>query len=292
MLNLLRLLILVTLIHSALSCSPLHGSDTKPVFSRIISLYPAHTENLADLGLTRELIGIATSDTYPPEILSKQRFSHRDNAEKFIAAGPDLVLIRPMIANAVPQLIGRLQEAGITVISLQPRSIDEMLAYWIQLGSLTGRDTAAAQMVAEFNNELQRMHQATQMVPLQNRPKVYFESIHSKMKTFSPTSIAIFALEQAGGINIATDATARRDTNIAAYGKERILSHADEIDFFLAQEGRMNRVTTQQIAEEPGFLAIRAIREGKISLVDEQLVSRPTRRILEGIKQIRAILYQ
>lgn len=292
MLTLLRLLIIVPLIHCGIFCSLLHGNKAQPVFTRIISLYPAHTENLITLGATEELIGIATSDTYPPDILDKQRFSHRDNAEKFIAAHPDLVLIRPMIASAVPQLLDQLKDAGITVISLQPRSIDEMYDYWMQLGSLTGRDAAAAQMVSEFQTELQKISQAAEMIPHKDRPKVYFESIHSKMKTFSPTSIAIFALEQAGGRNIATDATARRDTNIAAYGKERILSHANEIDFFLAQEGRMNRITTQQIAREPGFLAIKAVREGKIALVDEHLVSRPTRRIIEGIKQIRATLYQ
>ncbi|HID02317.1 MAG TPA: ABC transporter substrate-binding protein, partial [Desulfobacterales bacterium] len=37
--------------------------------------------------------------------------------------------------------------------------------------------------------------------------------------------------------------------------------------------------------------AIKAIQEGKLSLVDEQLVSRPTQRILEGIRQINTILY-
>jgi iron complex transport system substrate-binding protein len=99
-------------------------------------------------------------------------------------------------------------------------------------------------------------------------------------------------LEQAGGRNIATNTKARRNTNIAAYGKERILSHAEEIDIFLAQQGRMNRISKEQIAEEPGFKAIKAIREDKIFLVDEQLVSRPTQRIIEGIRQVKTILYQ
>lgn len=291
MLTLLRLLLLVTLIHSGISCSLLHGSETKTTFKRVISLYPAHTENLTALGLTEELIGIATSDTYPPAMLSKQRFSHRDNAEKFISARPDLVLIRPMIADAVPQLLDQLEGAGITVISLQPRSIDEMFDYWMELGRLTGKDRAAIQMVSTFKMELQKIQETTEMIPPQDRPRIYFESIHAKMKTFSPKSIAIFVLEQAGGRNIAIDAKARRDTNIAAYGKERILSHAGEIDIFLAQQGRMNPVSTQQIIQEPGFQAIKAVQEGKVFLIDEQLVSRPTQRILQGIRQIRAILY-
>ncbi len=288
----IRLLLFVLLIHSATPCSLVYGSETKNVFKRIISLYPAHTENLVTLGLTEELIGIATSDTYPPTVLSKQRFSHRDNAEKFIAAAPDLVLIRPMIEHAVPHLLKQLADAGITVVSLQPRSIEEMFAYWLELGRLTGKERAAKEMIAGFTLELQELQRATETISIQNRPRVYFESIHSKMKTFSPTSIAIFVLEQAGGRNIATDAKARKNTNIAAYGKERILSHANTIDVFLAQRGRMNRIDREGISKEPGFQAIKAIRDGKIFLVDEQLVSRPTLRILEGIKQVGEILYQ
>lgn len=291
MVTLFRLILLVSLIHCGMFCSFLYAGANETVFKRVISLYPAHTENLTALGLQGELIGIAASDTYPPEILSKQRFSYHDNAEKFIAARPDMVLIRPMIERAAPQLLDQLKGAGITVISLQPRTIDEMYDYWMKLGRLTGKDDAAEQMIAAFKVELKKSEQTIQMIPLQDRPKVYFESIHSKMKTFSPSSIALFVLEQAGGRNIATDAQARKNSNIAAYGKERILSHAGEIDIFLAQQGRMNRVNKTEIVNEPGFQAIKAVREGKVFLVDEQLVSRPTQRILEGISTIKEILY-
>ena len=292
MLRLLGITIFTILIHTGLLCTFLSATEPHTNYKRIISLYPAHTENLTALGVTQELIGISASDTFPPEVLSKQRFSHRDNAEKFIAAAPDLVLIRPMIARAAPELLNQLKAAGITVVSLQPRSVDQMYDYWRELGRLTQKNINAEQMITAFKQELIKIEKEINETPLEDRPRVYFESIHSKMKTFSPTSIAIFVLEQAGGRNIATNTTARRNTNIAAYGKERILSHAEEIDIFLAQQGRMNRISKEQIAEEPGFKAIKAIRENKIFLVDEQLVSRPTQRILEGIRQVKAILYQ
>ncbi|MCD6388623.1 MAG: hypothetical protein J7L69_04355 [Desulfobulbaceae bacterium] len=47
----------------------------------------------------------------------------------------------------------------------------------------------------------------------------------------------------------------------------------------------------EAIRLEPGFMAIKAVREGKIYLIDEALVSRPTLRLLEGIRQIFGILY-
>ena len=65
----------------------------------------------------------------------------------------------------------------------------------------------------------------------------------------------------------------------------------DEIDVFLAQSGRMNRVSRSQIINEPGFGAIKAIQNDRVYLVEEHLVSRPTTRLLEGITHINKLLY-
>jgi len=111
------------------------------------------------------------------------------------------------------------------------------------------------------------------------------------MKTFSPDSMAIFALETAGGINTADDAAPVRKTNIAGYGKERILSRAAQIDVYLAQYGAMNRPTVAMIKNESGFKAIKAVKDNQIFIIDEQIVSRPTLRLLEGIHEIGKILY-
>jgi iron complex transport system substrate-binding protein len=111
------------------------------------------------------------------------------------------------------------------------------------------------------------------------------------MKTFSQDSMAIFALETAGGINVADDAVPSRGTNIANYGKEKILSHAHEIDVYLAQHGAMNQPTVDEIRNEPGFGIIKAVQEGEIYIIDEEIVSRPTMRLLEGIRTIETILY-
>jgi len=260
-------------------------------FKRIISLYAAHTENLFALGAGREIAGVSKDETYPPQAMEKPAFSYHDDAEKFIAARPDLVLIRPMIARGYGNLVEKLMSAGITVVSLQPRTIKDLYSYWEKLGMLTGRQKEAESMIRDFEKRLSRIRSIVNSIPPSKRKKVYFESIHSRMKTFSPSSIAMFALKSAGGINIAEDAHARHKTNIAAYGKEHILSHADEIDVYLAQRGHMNNVTIRRIMEEPGFMAIKAVREGHVCIVDETIVSRPTPRLINGICEIGKCLY-
>ena len=266
------------------------GLDEKKVFHRIISLYPAHTENLLSLGCADFLVGISKSDDLPGGIGSKKTFSYRDNPEKFIAAAPDLVLVRPMIVRAYPQLLDRLQEAGITVVSLQPRSVDEIYAYWHDLASLVGRETSAKKMVADFQAALLQYDTKNRTRAAEDKPRIYFESIHSKMKTIAPQSIAATVLRYGGGSNVAADAIARNSTNIASYGKEHILSHAATIDIYLAQKGRMNQVSIEDITEEPGFASIKAVQQGQVYLIDEKLVSRPTMRLLLGIERVREVV--
>jgi iron complex transport system substrate-binding protein len=261
----------------------------KKPYVRIISLYGAHTENLFALGLSQEIIGVSRNEVFPEAAKRKPVFSYREDPEKFLSVRPDLVLIRPMIERGYPKLIKRLKKSHITVVSLQPGNIDEMFRYWRVLGMLTGKTDQAETMIRLFKKKIVQIDELTREISSPKR--IYFEAIHSKMKTFSPRAMPMFALKKAGGVNIATDAKSVRGSNIAAYGKERILSHAKEIDVFLAQKGVMNRVRIHTIKNEPGFHIIKAIQNNEIYLVDEMIVSRPTMRLLEGIVDIGARLY-
>lgn len=259
--------------------------QVKVPFTRIISMYSAHTHNLKDLGLDKEILGVCPGDDWK----GKPVFSYHNGLEKFLAAKPDLVLVRPMIDRGYPQLVEGLERAGIAVVSFQPSDVAEMSGYWMALGQLTGKTVPAREMISRFQKEIARIKTITDALP--HKKRVYFEAIHDRMKTFTPGSMAIFALETAGGVNVAADAPAVRDTNIAFYGKERILSKAGEIDVFLAQNGTMNQPTVSMIANEPGFGVIKAVQEGQVFIVDEKLVSRPTLDLLDGVRTIGDILY-
>jgi iron complex transport system substrate-binding protein len=260
-------------------------------FRRIISLYPAHTENLFYLGMEEEIIGVSRGDDYPDGVEKKRRFSVHDGPEKFLAARPDLILVRPMIEHGYSPLIRKLEQFGITVVSIQPSDVDEMFVYWQILGRLTGKETQSQDMIEHFGKSVDKIRFLVEGIDENKRQRVYFEAVHSKMKTFSPGSMPVFALKTAGGINMASEATSVRGTNIAYFGKERILSLAEQIDIYLAQQGTMNNSTKEMIQNEPGFSVIKAVKEGKIYLVDEKLVARPTMRLLLGIWQIGEILY-
>jgi len=263
--------------------------EIRKPFTRIISLYGAHTENLFFLGLDREIIGVTRQDRSLKKAKSKPLFSYHDDPEKFLAARPDLVLIRPMVDRGYAKLMQRLEKSGIVVVSIQPKTIAHTYRYWSVLGALTGKKEASEQMIRAFRQAVREFRLISDSV--RTKKRVYFEAMHKNMKTFTSGSMADFVLRTAGGINIADDGIPSRGTNIAIYGKERILSKANEIDVFLAQTGAMNQPTIQMIQNEPGFSVIKAVKQNEIYIVDEQIVSRPTMRLLHGIHQIGAMLY-
>ena len=147
-------------------------------FVRIISLYGAHTENIYALNAEDQVIGVSVNDTYPARVDEKLRFSYHDDPEKFIAFKPDLVLIRPMIDNGYPNLVKKLEQYGIVVVSLQPEQVEDMYAYWLTLGTLTGHEKEAESLVAGFKNKVKRIEALTRKIHPKKR--VYFESIHSR----------------------------------------------------------------------------------------------------------------
>ena len=291
--TLLSSLFLVLLLAAAATAASITDSENRTVlfnkpFKRIISLYPAHTSNLVQLGLSKEIVACSPSDNKLPGC-PKIRF--QDDPERLLALKPDLVLIRPMISRGYPNLVRILERHNVRVVSLQPTQASELFQYWRDLGKLAGRDQQAEEMVATFNKRLAAITDSLRFIPKEQRKKVYFEAMHQQMKTFAPSSMAMFVLESAGGVNVAPDADRMRETNIAAYGKERILAKADKIDLYLAQSGRMNPVSVEDILREPGFAVIKAVREGQVFLVAEEMVSRPTLELLDGIAFVKSLLY-
>ena len=275
----LALLFLSALPQTALAGGPRHV--------RVVSLYAAHAENLAAMGAADLLVGVSE----PLQGVDAPVVGARDGAEAIAALKPDLVLARPMHRTVQPGLLEQLERLGITVACLQPASPGELEPYWLDLGRLTGRESQAGAMAEGFRRELAALREAAARIPERKRKRVFFESIHRQMKTITPGSIAAFVLESAGAINLARDAEAVAGTNIARYGLERVVALGDAMDVYLAQQGPMNPVTIDEIRGTPGFNALRAVREGRIHLVDETLVSRPTPRLLEGVRTVSAILY-
>lgn len=259
--------------------------------ARIISLYAAHTENLFSLGLDQEIIGVSTNESYPKEALQKPVFDPKEDPEKVIAAKPDLVLIRTFIASKYPDFVAKLESVGIPVVTLYPENTEEFYTYLTKLGALTGKDQQAQQLVHQFKASLTQFDNIVSKIPQDQRKRIFFETTQD-VQTCTPDSNVAYVLAKAGAVNIASDAEAvKKGSTIAGYGVERLLTKANDIDVYLAQRGAMNRAKIDEIMQRPGYGVIKAVKDKQVYVVDENLVSRPTMRLIQGISEIGHILY-
>lgn len=258
---------------------------------RIISLYSAHTENLFSLGLDREIIGVGTSDIYPYDALKKEIFDYRSDPEKVIAAGPDLVLIRPFIERNSPDFVKSLRRAGINVISLYPDTFEEFDDYIIKLAQATGKEISGKKKLDDFYQTIDRL--TLESSHIEESVGVYFESSDREYKTITEHSMASQAIKAAGGVNVASDAVAIEEgSSIAIYGIEKIVEKSDIIDVFITQRGVMGAGgNLHSISIRPGFSAIKAVQNGRVYEINQKIISSPTFRFIKGIKALQRAFY-
>lgn len=258
---------------------------------RIISLYSAHTENLYHLGLGDKIIGVGTSDIYPVDVLSKQVFDYKSDPENIIAAQPDLVLVRPFINRKVPDFINTLKQSGIKVASLYPEAYDKFDEYVEKIGKLTGSEDIAKEKLEKFYSDIENVKKL--MANIEDKKTVYFESSENGYKTVTADSMPGLAIGYAGGINVAKDVGPYKDgSSIAEFGIERILENAENIDVFISQRGVMNAGGNyHSIVIRPGFDTLKAVKEDRVHIINQKLISSPTFRYAKGVKEMARLIY-
>lgn len=257
---------------------------------KIISLYSVHTENLYALGLKDEIIGVSTSDKYPADVENKTKYTYKDDPEVIIAAGPDLVIIRTMIANNYPEYVQTLKDAGITVVTLYVQTYDQFDSYIEKLGMMTGKSNEAKALLVKFHSDIENIKEKVSKI--ETEKNVYFESIGKKFKTATPESFAGTALSILNLNNIAKDIEHDKTTTVVTFGEENLLAKSDEIDVYIAQKGAMNKsVSLEEINSRPGFNQIKAVKEGNVIIINEKLISGATTRYIDGLNQLITELY-
>ena len=278
------------LLMAAVACRAAAADSSQP---RIISLYAAHTEVLLRLGARNNIIGVSQQESYAgPETEGwrPETYSFRDDVEKFLVAKPDIVLARPQHVAGGARMVDALEKAGIRVLAIQVVQASDLYGYWRRLAALVGKEEEAEAMIAEFDREVARYRAASDQSV--HRPGVFIESIHREVKTFTPDSIPAWLVELAGGRNVAVDARpATPGVVIADYGPERLLAKAAEVEFFISQEGAMNRTPLETVQSRDIYQPLAAFKRGRVLKIPESILARPTPSLLEGLAMIAKFLH-
>jgi iron complex transport system substrate-binding protein len=249
---------------------------------RVIPLYGAFTEVLFAIGAGSQLVARTEADQEPPEILQLPAVgTHmRPNLEMIIALKPQLVIQSASRRMASPE-IQRVMEAGIPVAVFAPNTFGEIFQTMERLGALTGRAEVADDLVSQMKLRLEAVKQRLADEP--KRPRVFFEVRAEPLTAAGRESLVEEILKAVQAENVVTVAKA-----IVPIDLEALL--LQNPDVYIVQRGPMNRNPIDP-RKRQHFDRLRAIQQGKVIFVDEQLYSRPGPRCVDAVEQLAAVLY-
>lgn len=253
--------------------------DHRP--GRIVSFAPSNTEILFALGAGDRVVGVTDFCNYPEEANSRARLGGalNPNLEKLTALQPDLVLC---IAG-MDQFLGKLGELGIPTFVVQPTDLEDVLRSIEVIGRLVGEEGRARDLLADLRGRLERLQEELAAVPADKRVRVFYEVWHDPLMTAGPGSFIHDAITAAGGVNVAADAP----KPFCEYSLESVIQKDPQaIVTTMAESAEALRAK-----KRPGWEKVSAVREGRILLLDPDLITRPGPRLAEGIEQMARFFY-
>jgi len=182
---------------------------------RIISLAPSNTKILFALDLGDRVVAVTDYCSYPPEAQEKPSIGgfSTPNIEEVIALSPDLILATSIHEKRV---IPALEERGMTVFALNPKTLDEVLESITLVGEITGQDEEASQLVAGIRSRIKAVTDKTDNLAEAQRPRVFYVTWHDPFKTAGSGTLHDEMIVKAGGINIARDLVGYADISLEA----------------------------------------------------------------------------
>lgn len=126
------------------------GTTSAP--QRIVSLVPATTEMLFDMGAGGRLVGVGSYDRFPPDIEKLPRLGGLldPNIEQLIALRPDLVIVY----DTQTDLRRRLERAGIPIWSYSIKALADVTSTMRELGQRVGMAADAARAADTVDAQL------------------------------------------------------------------------------------------------------------------------------------------
>ena len=245
--------------------------------TRIVSLNPATTEILFALGAGSRLVGRSQFDRWPDsaKLIPDVGVGLQPNVEVVLGTHPDLVILYASQDNR--PAVARFRAAGVNTLALRTDHISDFRRTVELFGAIL-RDSVRASAVADsVTRTLARVRAATAGLP---RPTVFWQIWDAPLITIGAGSFMSELVDIAGGRNVYADIG----------GPSATISLEDVArrnpDFILA-----GPVGAQHIEEDRRWRIVRAVRDGKVLVVDTVLVARPAVKLGEAAVSLANLLH-
>lgn len=244
---------------------------------RIVSLAPHATELLFAAGAGGRVVGVVRGSDHPDaaRALTVVGDAHAVDVERILLARPDLVVAWPWSS---PAQVEKLRARGIAIYISDARTIDGIATSIERLGALAGTNDAAGAAARAFRARLASARAAARGEPV----RVFYEIWHEPLFTVGGGHLISQAIAACGGVNVFASLT--------------VPAPQVSVEAVIAARPQAIVAGTDG-ATRPGWLdawrrwpGIPAVRDGRLRVVDANLLHRNGPRFADGVAQLCAAL--
>lgn len=243
---------------------------------RVVSLTPSLTETVCDLGASSQLIAVTDNDHYPPEVEHIPSVGNMyTNLEVLTSSHPDVVLAD---LNVITEdTVSRLKQLKLNILCLDTESIDDLRRNIPILGKALKVPQNADALLKTLDKEQAEINSAAKS--FSHPYRIFLELSSSPLITCGSGGLVNSFIVMAGAQNIYSD----QKSHYPTVSNEDLLKRNPEIIL----------LTTTKVKDAvrlPGWQKLDAVKKGHIYFINPDLLCRPTRRSLQGVKEIQSII--
>jgi iron complex transport system substrate-binding protein len=251
----------------------------------IVSMAPSNTEILYAIGAGPQVVGRDEFSDYPAEVKSLPSIGGsmgQYSYEQIAALKPDLVLAGGI---NTPEQVKALDDLGINVFYLgNPSTLEEMYANLGTVAKLTGHEAEAAALVDSLRARVKAVDD--NLTAATSKPVVFYEidaSDPNKPYTTGPGTFIDLLIARAGGQNLPglTDAYPQVSLEQIVLANPAIILLGDAL----------YGTTPESVAARPGWSEIAAVKSDRVLPFDDNLVSRPGPRLVDGLEALAKAIH-
>jgi len=243
---------------------------------RIVTVFPSNVEILFALGLADRVVAIGGRVRHPPEAVGKPSVGGAlgYSPEAVAAYRPDLLVLTPSHQTALG-LVEPFTRAGVPVLMLAHPDLPSVLRNIALVGQATGAEAQAERLGGQMLQQLEAVRARWHGVPLRS---VYLETAAAERGAFQTIGRGHYAddaLAWAGGRNVFSDLNGSQQVSA-----EAIAVRDPEVIISLQAVPK----PAASIAARPGWQHLRAVRDGRVVVLERG------HKLIPGPRQIEAVL--
>lgn len=254
---------------------------------RVVSLAPSNTEILFAIGAGDQVVGRDDFSDYPNQAQDLPTIggSFGDyNLEAIVDLDPDLVLASELNTS---EQVKAFEDLGLKVYLLSnPEELEGMYQNLLTVAQLTGHDQETAELVDSLKARVAAVDE--RLASVSERPLVFYEIDSTDPNAPYTAGAGTFInrlIERAKGENLGLV----MDVPYGQISLEELV--VQNPDIILLGDSVWGGVTVEDVQQRSGWQDLSAVSGGRVYPFDDNLVSRPGPRLVDGLETLADLLH-